>query len=144
MEVVVDLIEIGIVLSGIITIGVSLFHIPPVWERFFPKWKEETGRMSLLHRKLISTVLLALALMLLVFAFASIFFAREIAVGNSLGVGLAIAFSIFWLWRAAWQVFYFPPSKIEHDTKLLVLHYSLIAICLGNSAIYGILVFSRW
>lgn len=138
-----DVLETGIVSSGIITIGIGLFHLPPIWEGFFPKWKGEAGSMSLLGRKLINTVLLALALMLLIFAFASIAYAHEIAGGNGLGFGLAILLAIFWFWRAIWQVFYFPPSKIEHDRNLLALHYSLTVICFAISAVYAAAVLSR-
>ena len=108
---------IFIFIAGWFSFGLGVFHIPPVWRLFFPGWPKEIAALSLLHRKLIDTILLALALMLFLFAFLSIGYPEELARADGLAGGLAAALAAFWLWRALWQLAYFPPSKIEAQRR---------------------------
>jgi hypothetical protein len=127
-----------IFIAGVLTLGLGVFHIPPVWRLFFPGWSKETAALRLLHRKLIDTVLLALALMLFLFAFISIGYPEELARAHGLAGGLAAALAVFWLWRAVWQLAFFPPSKIEHNTALLALNYSVVAVSVANAVFYSL------
>ncbi len=123
-------------IAGGLTFGLGVFHIPPVWRLFFPGWSKETATLRLLHRKLIDTVLLALALMLFLFALLSIGYSQELARADGLAGGLAAALAAFWLWRAVWQIVFFPPSKVEHNAALLILNYSVVAVSVANAVFY--------
>jgi hypothetical protein len=127
---------IFVFIAGLFSLGLGIFHIPPVWRLFFPGWSKEISTLSLLHRKLIDTVLLALALMLFLFAFLSIGYSEELARAEGLAGGLSAALAAFWVWRALWQLVYFPPSKIEHNAALLVLNYSVVAVSFANTVFY--------
>jgi len=127
---------IFIFIAGLLTLGLGVFHIPPVWRLFFPGWSKEISALSPLNRKLIDTILVALALMLFLFAFISIGYSEELARADGLAGGLAAALAAFWVWRALWQLVYFPPSKIEHNAILLVLNYSVVVISFANALFY--------
>jgi len=120
--------NIGIVIAGILSLALAVFHIPRVWQYVFPDWKREIEKTGILNRKLANTVLMALTVLLLVFASISLIYADELSQGEGLAAGIAVAYSLFWLWRLIWQAIYFKPSKAEHGLKLLLLHYSLIVI----------------
>jgi hypothetical protein len=129
-------IEIGIILAGMFSLALSIFHIPQVWQKFFPKWSKEISNLDLLNQKLINTILIALSLLLQIFAFISIIFTNELSQGKGLARGILICLSIFWFWRAIWQLIYFPPSKIEHNNILLFLNYSVVIISIINAILY--------
>ncbi len=129
---------IFIFIAGLFSFGLGVFHIPPVWRLFFPGWSKEIAGLSLLHRNLINTILLALALMLFLFAFISIGYTEELARAEGLAGGITAALAAFWLWRALWQLIYFPPSKIEHNAALLVLNYSVVAVSFANAVFYSL------
>lgn len=131
-----SIIEIGIFVAGLFTLTLSIFHVPPIWKKFFPKWSKEINNLDLLNRKLINTILIALSLMLLIFGFVSIALPNELGYGRGLAKGLLIALSLFWFWRAIWQLIYFPPSKIEHNNLLLFLNYSVVVISMINGILY--------
>jgi len=69
------------------------------------------------------TIHLALLLLFLAFSLVSLIFYRELSQPEGLAVGLLIAFSAFWIWRAVWQVFYFkvPPGT----ASVPVMNYAL-------------------
>ncbi len=128
--------KIGILVAGILSLLLAILHIPQVWQYFFPSWTRELEKLSLVNRKLVTTILVALALTLLVFALTSLIYAEELSLGGGLATGIATAYSLFWLWRTLWQVFYFVPSRIEHDNKLLIFHYSLIVVFIVLFVVY--------
>lgn len=127
---------IFIFIAGLFSLGLGIFHIPPVWRIFFPGWSQEISALGLLHRKLIDTILVALALMLFLLALISIGYSEELARGEGLAGGFSAALAAFWLWRALWQLVFFPPSKIEHNAALLVLNYSVVAVSFANAVFY--------
>ncbi len=127
-----------IFIAGLFSLGLGIFHIPPIWRLFFPGWSKETATLRLLHRKLIDTVLLALALMLFLFAFISLGYPEELARADGLAGGLTAALAVFWLWRALWQIVYFPPSRIEHNAALLALNYSVVVVSIANAVFYSL------
>ncbi len=131
----------AIAAAGILPLALAAIHIPGIWQLVFPNWEKETAGMSLVNRKALTTVLIALTLSLLIFAVTSLLYAEAMASAEGLAAGITIAYSLFWLWRALWQMFYFVPSKLAltrtgHDRRLLRLHYSLIVIFIALFTIY--------
>jgi len=127
-----------IFIAGLFSFGLGVFHIPPVWRLFFPGWSKEISALNLLHRKLIDTILVALALMLFLSAFISIGYPEELARADGLAGGITAALAVFWLWRALWQIIFFPPSKIEHNAALLALNYSVVVVSFANAVFYSL------
>jgi len=103
--------EIGLIsiyIGAILTLFLAIFHT-----RFYKlfQWKGEFQKISVLNRRVLYTVHVALFLLFFLFAFISFTYARELSKSEGLAFGVNIAYSAFWLWRAIWQIYYFPSSK---------------------------------
>lgn len=107
---------ICIYVGGILTVMMATFHVR--FSKLF-KWKVDFRNVSELNKKVSHTIHLALLLMFYFTGFLSLIYAKELSECNGISFGLNLMFSIFWLWRAGWQIYYF---------KGKVMHYVLIAI----------------
>jgi len=112
-------IKIGGVLSAILGIGHCLFY------RGFG-WHEDFEKTRLLTAKVLYTIHVFLIPMFFFFAYASLFYTKELAGGTSLGIAMTAFYSVFWLFRVLWQIVYFRPSRTKEFEKLRLLHYSFI------------------
>ncbi len=139
-----SMLEMALIIAGGLTLGLSIFHIPQVWRQFFPTWQKEFPNLTLLNRKLINTILVALSMILLVIALITIAYSSEISRGSGLALGLCIGLALFWLWRAVWQWIYFPPSKIERTRMLLFLNYAVVVISILNAVLYSLPVVNAY
>ena len=107
---------LSIYLGAILTIMMATFHVR--FPKLF-KWKADFRNVSELNKKVSHTIHLALLLMFYFIGLLSLIYAKELSECNGIALGLNLMFSIFWLWRAGWQIYYF---------KGKVMHYVLIAI----------------
>ena len=112
-------IKIGGILSVLLGIGHCLFY------RGFG-WKKDFKQTRLLTAKVLYTIHVFLIPMFLFFGYVSLFHTKELAGGSQLGFSMTVFYSVFWFFRAIWQIFYFKPSQTESVKKLLPLHYFLI------------------
>ncbi|RJQ54584.1 MAG: hypothetical protein C4526_04990 [Nitrospiraceae bacterium] len=128
--------QYGLIFAGLSSIALGIFHIPQIWGTIFTQWNTEMNGLSLLSRKLINTVLVALGLTLIILGVATLLLIKENpAYYAVLGWFLVFCF-IFWTWRLAWQIMYFPYRKLNPGRQLLVLHIFLIVIFLFNTIAY--------
>jgi hypothetical protein len=107
---------ISIYTGGILTLLVATFHVR--FSELF-KWKSDFRSVSVLNKKISHTIHLALLLIFYLFGLLSLIYARELSECNGISFGLNLMISAFWLWRTAWQIYYF---------KGKAMHYALIAI----------------
>lgn len=119
---------ISIYVGGIMTLFLAIFHT-----RFYTlfQWKKEYQHVALLNRRVFYTIHVALFLLFFLFAFISLVYARELSKSEGLALGINISFSVFWLWRALWQIYYFPSSQGKRPSSIwyvMVLSFFVLFI----------------
>ncbi len=119
------LVEGGLQLAGGISLIIGLGHT--AFYRMFG-WERELARISPLNAKILMTIHIATTILLLLLGVLTIRFSSQLSQHTEIASAICLALSLFWGWRLIWQVIYFKPSTIEHDKKLLMLHYSLITM----------------
>ena len=115
----------GLQLAGAISLIIGFGHT--AFYRIFG-WKSDFARISPLNVKILMTIHLATTILLFGLGILTIRFSSQLSQPTEIASAICLALSLFWGWRLIWQIIYFRPSKIEHDNKLLVLHYSLIVM----------------
>jgi len=105
--------------GGALSLFMGIFHT-----RFFRlfKWEDEFIKVSQINKKIFYTIHLALLLLFFGIAFISMFYAKELSLSNGLSSGFNLMYSLFWLWRTLWQIFYFKPDR---NRQSLSIHYIL-------------------
>lgn len=110
---------ISIYIGGIMTFFMALFHSG--FYRIF-KWEDEFRRIRELNSNIFYTIHIALLLIFFSFSFLTLIYAEELSSCTGISVAINLLLSLFWIWRTAWQVYYFRPSgKMKHS----LLHYIL-------------------
>ncbi len=120
--------SISIYVGGILTLFLAIFHTR--FYRIF-QWKNEYQHITLLNQRVLYTIHVALFLLFFLFAFISLFYARELSKSQGLAFGVNITYSAFWLWRAIWQIYYFQPSKGKrpsHIWYVMVLSFFVLFV----------------
>jgi hypothetical protein len=107
---------ISIYAGGILTIMMATFHVR--FPKLF-KWTADYRSVSELNKKVSHTIHLALLLIFYIMGLLSLIYAKELSGCIGISFGLNLMISIFWLWRACWQIYYF---------KGKTMHYALIAV----------------
>jgi len=107
---------ISIYAGGILTIMMATFHVR--FPKLF-KWTVDYRSVSELNKKVSHTIHLALLLIFYIIGLLSLIYAKELSGCVGISFGLNLMISIFWLWRACWQIYYF---------KGKTMHYALIAV----------------
>ena len=117
--------KICIVAGGILSLFMVFFH-----SRFYKlfDWGKEFENMSLKNQRIFYTIHIALLLLFLVFSTLSFAYVDELSQASGLAFGVTCAYSLFWLWRAIWQIVYFRPPKDADVQKMPPLHYVMIAM----------------
>lgn len=128
--------QYGLIFAGLSSLLLGIFHIPLIWGTVFPRWNTEINGTSLLSRKLINTVLVALGLTLAFLGSATLFLIKDTPENNTIRVWFLFSCSLFWLWRTIWQILYFPYRKLNPGPKLLFLHIGMIVIFVVNTLAY--------
>ena len=130
--------KICIILGGIFSLLMVIFHTQ--FYKLF-NWKEDFEKISVRNQRIFYTIHIALYLFFIIFAILSFVYINELSQCKGLAFGIMMGYSLFWLWRTAWQIIYFKPPKTRKDKgarKLLYLHYLLIVIFLILFLAYGI------
>ena len=115
--------EFSILTGGILSFAMVIFHL-----KFYNLfgWKTEFEKVQLKNRNIFYTIHIALILFFVIFSIISIVYFKELAVCTGLAFGISLLYSIFWLWRTIWQIFYFKyPEEIKSKPAL---HYIVILI----------------
>ena len=115
--------EFSILTGGILSFAMVIFHL-----KFYNLfgWKTEFEKVQLKNRNIFYTIHIALILFFVIFSIISIVYFKELAVCTGLAFGISLLYSIFWLWRTIWQIFYFKfPEGIKSKPAL---HYIVILI----------------
>lgn len=128
--------------AGILSIALGLFHIPRIWGKVFPHWNAEINGLSLLNRKLIQTVLIALCFSLIALGSVTLSLAGNAPYDEVQTWFLFFCF-LFWLWRTAWQMIYFPYRRLNPGSRLLLLHGTLV-VFIANTVAYAMPVIARF
>jgi hypothetical protein len=122
----------------------AVFHT-----RFYKlfQWKEEFAKITPRNQRIFYTIHIALLLLFLVFALLSFIYTDELSKAEGLALGITSGYSLFWLWRAIWQIVYFRPSTSTtadpRIRKSLFLHHLLTIIFLLLFIAYLIPVISK-
>ncbi len=128
--------QYGLIFAGLSSIALGIFHVPQIWGTVFPHWNAEINGISLLSRKLINTVLVALGITLIILGSTTLLLTTETPACKTFRVWFLFACFIFWAWRLGWQIMYFPYLKLNPSRQLLFLHIILITIFLANAFAY--------
>ena len=115
-------VKTGIVLGGVLSLVIFVFHT--FFYRFFA-WQKDFEKISPVNRRVLYTIHVALYLFLALLGTVSIVYAGELSRAEGLSGGLTIGLSLFWLWRAVWQIAYFTPLLKTADRSRRVVHYIL-------------------
>ena len=113
--------EIAVISGGSLSLVMALFHSK--FYSFFG-WEEDFKLISKKNSKIYYTIHIALLLLFVGFGFISLFFITELSQCRGLSLGIMVLFSMLWLWRTIWQVFYFQPK--DRQRRMPALHYVLI------------------
>lgn len=114
---------ISIYAGGVLTLLMAIFHIR--FPKIF-KWGKDYGRITEINKRIFHTIHLALLLIFIVIGVLSLFYAHELSKSKGISFGFNLMISIFWLWRAIWQIFYFK-GKIMHYVLIMVFSILFLA-----------------
>lgn len=134
----VEIALISIYTGGTLSLAVAIFHT-----RFFSffRWKREFERITTINKNILYTIHLALLMLFFGFAALTFLYAEELSGCAGMALGINVLLSLFWLWRAIWQVVYFKPGR---RGRLLLLHFLLFAIFLLLFVCYSIPLLTRY
>ena len=95
--------ETVLLIGGLYHLGLAGFHL--LFPRLFG-WSKDLASLTTINRNVMKILNLCLTTAFLIFAYVSLFHAREL-VSSGLGRGLLVAIALFWLLRAVEQVVFF-------------------------------------
>jgi hypothetical protein len=99
----------------------------------FPKmynWQLEFEKMNTANKRIFFTLHITLIILFFGFTALSFIYYNELAIPKGLAIGLNLFYSIFWLWRACWQIIYFKPPKEMKKHPMAKIGYVLTVIFL--------------
>lgn len=134
----------GLVFAGVSSIVLGIFHLPRIWGIVFTTWHAEINSLSLLNRKLVNTVFIALCFALVALGTLTLFLVGSDFQFDRFQVWFLALCLLFWIWRLIWQIFYFPYRKLKPGSRLLSLHIALIVSFAVNTIAYAAPVFSAF
>lgn len=111
---------ISIYLGGVLTILMAIFH-----SRFFKlfKWDIEYRNITAVNKKIFYTIHLALLFLFFGIGLLTLIYARILSECTGISFGINLIISIFWLWRAVWQIFYFKGKTLHY---VLIIYFFLL------------------
>jgi|ERR1035438_3504007 hypothetical protein len=130
----------GLQAAGIVTVLIGIGHT--AFHRIFG-WKRAFASMSSLNAKVFTTIHIATTLFLLLVGALTLRYSELLSQSTEPASVLCVALSLFWSWRLLWQLAYFKPSQVEHNSRLLILHYILTLFFAFLAMAYGAPVAGR-
>ena len=124
-------------IAGFVQIGIAFTNL------FLPKrlkYRENLSRVSPIIRQIFVVHSVYLVGVVLLFAVVTFAFARELASGHGLGRFLAVAISVFWLFRAPVQLLYYD-STLRRENRWGDIAF--IASALFLTTTYGLASFAQ-
>jgi hypothetical protein len=119
----VDLHETAIVVGGILSLGVAVFHVL-FWRLF--DWKEQLPKLARVNRGAVQAMNVTLIVVFSALGALSLAYTDELLT-TDLGTAVLAAAAIMWAVRTALQPLYFP---MNHAGSIaLIVVFSLLAIC---------------
>ncbi|MGH2403186.1 MAG: hypothetical protein ACRDGN_01865 [bacterium] len=89
-------------------------------------WAVDFQKIALLNRRVLYTVHLALLLLFFMVGALSLIYAVELGTSTGLAFGFNLLYSLFWIWRLAWQLYYFK-GRVPLVRVLMVVWFALLA-----------------
>ena len=99
---------ISIYIGGTLTLLLAIFHVR--FYRLF-NWANDLEKITIINRRILYTVHLALLFLFFMIGTLSIIYAKELSQSVGLAFGFNLFYSVFWMWRLVWQFLYFKKSK---------------------------------
>lgn len=93
-------------------------------------YRENLAKVSTIVRQIFIVHSVYILLVLLIFSGLCFFFARELAGGSQLGSFLSGCMAVFWLLRAAIQVFYYDP-ELKRRHKVIHMGFTVTILYMG-------------
>ncbi len=114
-----------ILAGGILSFAMAIFHfrLPLLFA-----WQSDKDKIGLAKSRINYTNNYALMVQFLATGMFSIVYNNELADPSGIAAGICIVISIFWLWRAIWELAYFRMPKGPKPNAPVILHYSLAII----------------
>lgn len=134
----------GLVFAGVSSIVLGIFHLPRVWGIVFTTWHAEINSLSLLNRKLVNIVFIALCLALATLGALTLLLVGSDFQFDRFQVWFLALCLLFWVWRLIWQIVYFPYRKLKPGSRLLSFHIALIVTFAVNAIAYAVPVFAAF
>ena len=116
--------EFSILTGGFLSLAMVIFHLK--FYKLFD-WKADFQKVQKRNHYIFYTIHLALFLLFIIFSIISFVYYKELASCTGLAFGITILYSLFWLWRAVWQIYYF---KFPEGSSMPILHYILTLVFL--------------
>jgi len=126
--------KFAIYFGGVLNSILIVFHI--MFSKLFD-WPNDLKKLSPINSRIMVTLNFALILLFALFSLLSFIYTDEMVAETGLGFALCLMYGFFWVWRAAWQVYYFKPPKGEKTG----IHLMMIAWFLLLAAAYFVPVF---
>lgn len=118
--------ELLVKAGGLYCICLIIFHL--LFWRIFD-WEKDLRSLTFLNRAIMQVLNLSLTFVFFIFAYVSLFHAREL-LHSGLGRSLLLLIALFWLLRALQQVIFF---RLAHWRSIAFLF-----IFLSGAVLYGI------
>ncbi len=94
--------------GGVLTVLLAVFHTL-FYKRF--NWAADFEKITVLNRRILYTVHMALLLLFFIFGALSLIYAGELSRSTGLALGFNLLYALFWGWRTLWQFIYFKREK---------------------------------
>jgi hypothetical protein len=119
--------EFSVLSGGILSLFMTIFH-SRLYEMF--EWKSEFDKIQIRNKRIFYSIHIALILFFLSYTLLSFFYYKEMAGCAGISFGVTLFYSLFWLWRAIWQIYYFKAKTTLHYAMLLVFSLLFISYAL--------------
>ncbi len=116
---------ISIYVGGVLTVLLAVFHTL-FYKRF--NWDVDFEKITVLNRRILYTVHMALLLLFFIFGGLSLIYAGELSKSTGLALGFNLLFALFWVWRTLWQFIYFKREKGKKIPPIGIMFIALFIL----------------
>ena len=115
--------EFSVIFGGVLSLTLAIFH-SRLYVMF--EWKSEFEKIQVRNKRIFYTLNLAIILLFAIFAMLSFIYYKELGNCTGLALGVNLLYSLFWLWRTLWQIYYFKAKTALR--YIMILTFSLLFI----------------